>query len=60
MSKEKELARKLGQAYQVLGVLLLGYDHEGITDKEAKRALDYFSDGRFDDNFLSWPREEKI
>ena len=46
---------KVGQAYQVIGMLLEKCgDFEG---DEGQRALDYFADERsYDDDFLPWPR----
>lgn len=50
------------QAYQCLGVLLLGKDNVKPTEAEQVRALDYFSEIANEDHgpledFLPWPRE---
>lgn len=46
---------KIGQAYQVVGLLL---DKTGdFVSEEGQRALNYFSDEKaYDDDFLPWPR----
>jgi hypothetical protein len=49
----EQLAEKIAQAYQVIGHLL---DQAGVEGSEGVRALDYFSSGNFDPDFLPWPR----
>ncbi|BBD37530.1 hypothetical protein Amn_24100 [Aminobacter sp. Y103A] len=51
----EELEAMSGQAYQVIGWLL---SECGLFETaEGQRVLDYFSEeGRYDDNFLPWPR----
>ncbi|MER8913742.1 hypothetical protein NKI32_07870 [Mesorhizobium sp. M0761] len=50
----EDLETKSGQAYQIIGNLLWRCGlHES---EEGTRALDYFSQDGFDDDFLPWPR----
>lgn len=51
-----ELEAKLGQAYQIIGVLLAGPDgNDPAFDSEAGRAiLSYFSRGEYDEDILPW------
>lgn len=49
-----ELEAKSAQAYQVIGSLL---SQCGLFEsEEGTRALDYFSQDDYDDDFLPWPR----
>ena len=49
---------KSAQAYQVIGTLLVTKTKE-VSEDEAKRALDYFSDWTaFDEKFLPWPQDK--
>lgn len=44
---------KSAQAHQVIGVLWGGAK---ISEAEFERALDYFSNGKYNPDFLPWPR----
>lgn len=50
----EDLETKSAQAYQVIGNLLWQCAQHD-TD-EGTRALDYFSQDEFDEDFLPWPR----
>lgn len=51
----------VAEAYQVVGALAFALDETNPewhpTDAEIERALNYFSDGVYRDDFLPWPRE---
>ncbi|AWC24965.1 hypothetical protein CO731_04458 [Aminobacter sp. MSH1] len=54
----EELEAKSGQAYQVIGWLL---SECGLFETaEGQRALDYFSEDAFDDDFLPWPATKDL
>lgn len=50
----EELEYKVGQAYQVIGVLLAELDcrNPDFDSPEGQHALDYFASEEFDDGFL--------
>ncbi|MCV9965678.1 hypothetical protein OIU34_27780 [Pararhizobium sp. BT-229] len=52
----EQLEAKIGQAYQVIGVLLSGPDGDGpdFSLPAGQRALDYFAHEDYDDNFLPY------
>lgn len=55
-----EAARYMvAEAYQVVGYLSYALDEpaDRPSDADIERALDYFSDGAYRDDFLPWPRE---
>ncbi len=53
----ENLKSKVGQAYQVIGLLAIGTE-QVPTEEEAARALDYFANEEvYDEDFLPWPRE---
>ena len=55
LAENKELTNRMGQAYIVIGALA---DHTGTFDHPAiQRALDYFSECKYDDDFLPWKVE---
>ncbi|QKC90611.1 hypothetical protein EB230_21045 [Mesorhizobium sp. NZP2234] len=56
LQRIEDLENKSGQAYQVIGALLWQCGlHETA---EGTRALDYFSQDAYDDDFLPWPKSE--
>jgi hypothetical protein len=58
LKRIEDLETKSGQAYQVIGNLL---SECGLFESpEGQRALDYFSQDGYDDDFLPWPRDGKL
>ena len=54
--KHVEIFGKIAQAYQVIAALLVEAGEDGTA--AGQRALDYFSQDRFDPDFLPWAIEE--
>lgn len=56
--ENEELKEKVAQAYQVVGYLLHVVDENEptISNDEAVRALDYFSNDGHSEDFLPWPK----